>query len=141
MVRFQKLTKHSFLTLHRHNVHRQQRQLSKFLMRYQQFTSHAYCGASGPDFKMASQQEKAFCVLRLEVSRSVITVQLEIRARFRKDAPSNSHSKLQNKPLSTSLNTAYIFNKHFSLLNLSTCPVMSLHLTAVITCCSTGFYR
>jgi hypothetical protein len=32
---------------------------------------------------MASQQEKAFCVLRFEVSRSVITVQREFRARFR----------------------------------------------------------
>ena len=30
---------------------------------------------------MASQQEKAFCVLRFEVSRSVITVQREFRAR------------------------------------------------------------
>ena len=36
---------------------------------------------------MALQQEKAFCVLRFEVSRSVITVQREFRARFRKDAP------------------------------------------------------
>ena len=36
---------------------------------------------------MASQQEKAFCVLRFEVSRFVITVQREFRARFRKDAP------------------------------------------------------
>jgi hypothetical protein len=33
MARFQKLTRNLFLTLHRHNVHRQQRQLSKFLMR------------------------------------------------------------------------------------------------------------
>jgi hypothetical protein len=33
MVRFQKLTRSLFLTLHGHNVHRQQRQLSKFLMR------------------------------------------------------------------------------------------------------------
>ena len=41
MVRFQKLTRNLFLTLHGQNVHRQQRQLSKFLMRYQQFTSHA----------------------------------------------------------------------------------------------------
>jgi hypothetical protein len=49
MVRFQKLTKNLFLTLHGHNVHRQQRQLSKFLMRYQQFASHAYCGASFQD--------------------------------------------------------------------------------------------
>jgi hypothetical protein len=32
---------------------------------------------------MASQQEKASCVLRFEVSRSVITVQREFRARFR----------------------------------------------------------
>ena len=37
--------------------------------------------------KMASQQEKAVCVLRFEVSRFVITVQREFRARFRKDAP------------------------------------------------------
>ena len=86
MVRFQKLTRNVFLTLNGHNVHRQQRQMSKFLMRYQQFASHAYCGAVEPVCKMASQQEKAFCVLRFEVSRSVITVQREFRARFRKDA-------------------------------------------------------
>ena len=49
MVRFQKLTRNLFLTLHGHNVHRQQQQLSKFLMRYQQFASHAYCGASFND--------------------------------------------------------------------------------------------
>jgi len=42
---------------------------------------------AGPVSKMASQQEKAFCVLRFEVSRSVITVQREFRARFKKDAP------------------------------------------------------
>ena len=41
MVRFQKITRNLFLTLHGHNVHRQQRKLSKFLMRYQQFASHA----------------------------------------------------------------------------------------------------
>ena len=35
--------------LTQHNVHHQQQQLSKFLMRYQQFTSHAYCGASFQD--------------------------------------------------------------------------------------------
>jgi hypothetical protein len=46
MVRFQKLTRSLFFTLHGHNAHRQQRQLYKFLMRYQQFASHAYCGAS-----------------------------------------------------------------------------------------------
>jgi len=83
MVRYQKLTRNLFLTLHGHNVHRQQLQLSKFLMRYQQFASHAYCGAAGSFSKMASQQEKAFCVLRFEVTRSVITVQREFRARVR----------------------------------------------------------
>ena len=86
MLRIQKLTRNLFLALHGHNVHRQQRQLSKFLMRYQHFASPAYCGAAGPVSKMASQQENAFRVLRFEVSRSVITVQREFRARFRKDA-------------------------------------------------------
>ena len=87
MVQFQKLTRNLFLTLHGQNVHRQQRQLSQFRMRYQQFAFHAYCGAVGSVSKMAPQQEKAFFVLRFEVSRSVITVQREFRARFRKDAP------------------------------------------------------
>ena len=88
MARFQRLTRNLFLALHGHNVvQRQQQQLSKFLMRYQQFASHAYCEAAGPVSKMASQQEKAFCVLRFEVSISVITVQREFRARFRKDVP------------------------------------------------------
>ena len=41
MVRFQKVTRNLFLTLHGHNLHRQQRKMSKFLMRYQQFASHA----------------------------------------------------------------------------------------------------
>jgi len=48
---FQKLTRNLFLTLHGHNVHRQQWQLSKFLMRYQQFASHAYCGAEEASFQ------------------------------------------------------------------------------------------
>ena len=49
---------------------------------------------AGPVSKMASQQEKVFCVLRFEVSRSVITVQRELRARFRKDAPYETHAAL-----------------------------------------------
>ena len=42
-------------------------------------------GAAGPVPKMASQQENAFCVVRFEVSRSVITVQRAVQcsARFR----------------------------------------------------------
>ena len=51
--------------------------------------ARAYCGAAGPVSKMASQQEKAFCVLRFEVSRSVITVKCS--SRFRKDAPCMVH--------------------------------------------------
>ena len=82
-----KLTKNIFLTLHVHNVHRQQWQLSKFHIHYHQFASHAYCRAVWPVSKMASYQEKVFCVLRLQVSRSVITVQCEFSSRFRKDAP------------------------------------------------------
>ena len=42
---------------------------------------------AGPVCKVASQQGKAFCVFRFELSRFVITVQREIRARFRRDAP------------------------------------------------------
>jgi hypothetical protein len=68
MVEFQKLTRNLFLTLHGHNIHLQQRQLSKILLRYQQLASHAYCGAAGPVSKMASQQEKALGVLCFEVS-------------------------------------------------------------------------
>jgi hypothetical protein len=48
MVRFQKWIKNVYLTLHGHNIHRQRRHLSTFLMRYQQFASHAYCVAAGP---------------------------------------------------------------------------------------------
>jgi hypothetical protein len=49
MVQFQKLTRNLFLTLHGRNMRRQQRQLSKFLVRYQQFASHAYCRVSFED--------------------------------------------------------------------------------------------
>ena len=42
--------------------------------------ARAYCGAAGPVSKLAPQQEKAFCLLRFEVSRSVITVQRVFRA-------------------------------------------------------------
>jgi hypothetical protein len=82
-----KADKNVFLTLRGHNIHCQQRELSKFLMHYHQFDFHAYCRAAGPVSNMASQQEKAFCVLHFEVSRSVITVQREFRAQFKKDAP------------------------------------------------------
>jgi len=57
MLRFQKLTRNLFLTLHGHNVHRQQPQMSEFLMRYQQFASHAYCGAAGPQGRGACFQD------------------------------------------------------------------------------------
>jgi len=66
MVRIQNLTRNLYHILHGQNVHHQQHQMSKFLIRYQQFASHAYCGAAGPFSKMASQQENAFCVLRFK---------------------------------------------------------------------------
>jgi hypothetical protein len=53
MVRIQKLIENVFLTLHRHIIHCQQRELSKCLMRYLQFAYHAYCGAAGTVSKMA----------------------------------------------------------------------------------------
>jgi hypothetical protein len=80
-----KVIKNLFLTLHGHNIHCQQQELSELFMYCQQFACHAYCGAAGPASKMASQQETAFCVLRFEVSRSVIIVQSEFRTRFKKD--------------------------------------------------------
>ena len=88
MVRFQKLTRNLFLTLHGHTV--------TVSVAATVQVSHAppaarllmlTAGPRGPVSKMASQQEKAFCVLRSEVSRTVITVQREFRARLRKDAP------------------------------------------------------
>ena len=57
MVQFQKLT-NLFLTLHGQNLHRQQQQLSKFLMRYQQFARSCLlrgCGASLQDGVVAGK--------------------------------------------------------------------------------------
>jgi hypothetical protein len=85
MVRLLKLVKHLFLTLHRHNIHCQQRELSKFLMSYQQFASHAYCGAAGPVCKKASQQEKAFSVCSiLRCPYLWLQCGVEFCARFKK---------------------------------------------------------
>jgi hypothetical protein len=61
MARFQKLTRNLLLILHGHSLHHQQRQLSKFLMRYQQFASHTYCGASFQHGVAAG--EDVLCVL------------------------------------------------------------------------------
>jgi hypothetical protein len=49
MVKFQKLIKNVFIILHMHNIHCQQRELSTFLMGYQQLASHGYCGTSFQD--------------------------------------------------------------------------------------------
>jgi hypothetical protein len=57
----------------------------KCLMYYRQFTSHAYCRDAGPVSKMG-QQQKATWVIHFKVSRSVITVQHEFHAWFKKDA-------------------------------------------------------
>jgi len=47
MALFQNVTRNLFLNLH--GQQQQQQQLSKFLIRYQQFVSHTYCGASFQD--------------------------------------------------------------------------------------------
>jgi hypothetical protein len=78
MVQFQKLTRNLFLILHGQNVHRQQWQLSQVSRALQQFVFHAYYGAAEPVPKTALQQEKAFCVLSFEVSRSVITAHTKL---------------------------------------------------------------
>ena len=78
VVRFQKLTRNLFLTLHGHNVHRQQRQLSKFLMRYQQFASHAYCGDSFQDGVSAGKGFLCAPFWGVQIC--------DYSARFRKDA-------------------------------------------------------
>jgi len=83
MVRVQKLTWNEFFNLLKHNLRRHQQQLTNSLMCYQQFASHAYCGAVWPVSKMASQKTKALYVLCFEVSIFVITVQREFRPRFR----------------------------------------------------------
>jgi len=88
MARFQKLTRNLFLTLH--GAQRTPSAAAATLQVSHALTAvrfHAYCGAAGPISKMASQQEKAYFVLRFEVSGSVITMQREFRAWFRKDAP------------------------------------------------------
>jgi len=47
----------------------------------------------GGSFQDGVAAGKAFCALRFEVSRSVITVQREFHARFRKDAHGSKHEK------------------------------------------------
>jgi hypothetical protein len=69
-----KVDKSLFLKLYGQNIHCQQHKLSRFLVRYQQFASHAYCGAADSVSKMASH-ERAFCLPCFELSGSVITVQ------------------------------------------------------------------
>jgi hypothetical protein len=88
MVRFQKLTRNLFPTLRGYNVHRQQRQLSNFPMRIPAVPFSCLLRSRGGQLqRWCRSRKKAFCVLRIEVSRSVITVQREFRARFRKDTP------------------------------------------------------
>jgi len=85
MVRLQKLTRNFFLTVHGHNLHRQQQQqVSRALLAVRFSCLMRDRGASFQDGVAAG---KSFCVFRFEVSRSVITVQREFRARFRKDTP------------------------------------------------------
>ena len=83
-LRFQKLTRNVFLTLHGHNVHRQQRQLSKFLMCYQQFASHAYCGDQFQRWRRSRKRLSVCSVLRCP--DLWLQCSAEFCIRFRKDA-------------------------------------------------------
>ena len=95
MVQFQKLTRNLFLTLQTGKTYTvSSGNCPSFSCATSSSLARAYCGAVGPVSKMASQQEKAFRVLRFEVSRSVITVQREFRARFRKDAPCTFYERV-----------------------------------------------
>ena len=60
MVQFQKLTRNLFLTLHGQNLHRQQRQVSKFLMRYQQFAHSCLRRWWGASFQDGAAAGKGF---------------------------------------------------------------------------------
>ena len=60
VVQFQKLTRNLFLTLHGQNVHRQQRQLSKFRMRYQQFARSCLLRGRGVSFQDVAAAGKGF---------------------------------------------------------------------------------
>ena len=60
MVQFQKLTRNLFLTLQGQNVHRQQRQLSKFLMRYRQFARSCLLRGRGVSFQDGVAAGKGF---------------------------------------------------------------------------------
>jgi hypothetical protein len=84
MVRFQKLTRNLFLTLHGHNLHCQQRQLSSFSCATSSSILMLTAGPRG-QFPRWRRSRKRLCVFRFEVSRSVITVQSDFRAWFRKD--------------------------------------------------------
>ena len=74
MVHFQKLTRYLFLTLQGKTYTVSSGNCPRFSCATSISLARAYCGAAGPVSKMAPQQEKAFCVLRFEVSRSVITM-------------------------------------------------------------------
>ena len=73
MERFQKLTRSLFLTLHWQNQHRQQQQqqqqqqLSKFLMRYQRFASHAY--VAGAYFLNRARNSRCTVITDLNTSK------------------------------------------------------------------------
>jgi hypothetical protein len=131
MARVQKLTRNLFLTFHLHNVHRQQRQLSRFLLHYQQLISRAYCGDTGPVSNMASQQEKAFCVLSFEVSRSVITVQSEFCTQFR----TAGSAKARNKFLVNFWNCTILLWIPCIMCEVLTTTVLNF---AAVLCCHRG---
>jgi hypothetical protein len=94
-------------------------------MRYHQFASRAYFGVAESVFKMEFQQEKSFCELRFEVSRSVITVQHDFCARFRKDTWWEIKFLLTFETATFFLYNLYIFHNKTIIL-ISICNINKL---------------
>ena len=133
MVQFQKLTRNLFLTLHEHSVHRQQRQLSKFLMRYQQFASHAYCGASfqdgvaaGKGFLCAPFWVVQICDHSARNARCTVITDLDISKRSTQKAFSCSDAILETGPAVSMRSELLVSHEklgHLPLLTVYVVPV------------------
>ena len=85
MVRFQKLTRNLFLTLHGTTYTVSSGNCPSFSCATSSSLLMLTAGPRGQFPRWRRSRKRFFCVLRFEVSRSVITVQCS--ARFRKDAP------------------------------------------------------
>ena len=90
-----------FLSLRGHNIHRQQRQLSKFLMRYQEFARSCLlrgCGASFQDGVAAGKGYGASFLNRARNSRCTVITDLDTSKRSTQKAFSCCGAILETCP-------------------------------------------